>query len=116
MAEERGVTAAAEGLFDWLKKKHLLKKLPSILALFDQVSDQSGEITAKVVSAFPISTTLNNEISAKIKKTFKLSNIIIEETIDKEVIGGVKIIIGDSVIDGTVKKRLNNLKTRLINT
>ncbi len=39
--------------------------------------------------------------------------IVVNQVIDPALIGGVRITIGDDVIDGTVRTRLDDLRLRL---
>ena len=42
--------------------------------------------------------------------------VILKQKVDKKVIGGMKLEFDDYVIDGTVLKRLEMLKTAIVNT
>ncbi len=54
-------------------------------------------------------------ISKKKKKLSKVTDKKVKLTnkIDETLIGGVKIILGDKVIDGTIKKKLNSIESSL---
>jgi len=41
------------------------------------------------------------------------SDIVIKNRVDETLIGGVVIYLGDKVIDGSVKKKLSDLKEEL---
>ena len=45
--------------------------------------------------------------------TNDIKEIKIEQSIDPELIGGIKVKINDLVYDGSIKGRLENLKRRL---
>ncbi len=69
-------------------------------------------LEATVISAVAIS----EEQSEKIKKSLKVvtgNDILIKNKVDETLIGGVVIYIGDKVIDGSVKKKLSDLKEEL---
>ena len=69
-------------------------------------------LEATVISAVAIS----EEQSEKIKKSLKVvtgNEILIKNKVDETLIGGVVIYIGDKVIDGSVKKKLSDLKEEL---
>lgn len=68
--------------------------------------EKDGVEEADVVSAFPLSPASKK----KIKELFG-KNILINEEIDKSVIGGVRVETNDHVLDLTVRNRLNQLKS-----
>lgn len=76
------------------------------------VNKHKGIVRATAITAVPLSdkdkTILQNKLSTITGKTVKLSN-----EIDKTVIGGILIKIGDKVIDGTIKSRLEEMKESL---
>ncbi len=52
---------------------------------------------------------LEDAFSKKLSKNIKLEN-----KIDKDLIGGVKVVIGDSVWDGTYRSKIEDLKTSML--
>lgn len=113
VAEDKGNKEAAKQFFNWLKRKNYLKQLPAIFVALDQVLADQGKIVAKVITRYPLSVSNKSEIKIKIGKIAKTDQVEIKEIIDERVIAGVKIIIGDKIIDGTIKSRLNSLKQQL---
>ena len=53
---------------------------------------------------------MESSLSKKLNK-----KVILSSTIDENIIGGIKIRIGDRLFDGTVKSKLNKLKEDLLN-
>ena len=51
---------------------------------------------------------LETELSKKYNK-----NVTLENKVDKNVLGGVLVRLGNTQIDGSVKTRLNNIKDQL---
>lgn len=76
------------------------------------VADAAGALVATVTSAVPLSgsqlTTLEKTLGARHGKTLRV-NLIIDPTI----VGGLRVQIGDDVIDGTIASRLADLRIRL---
>ena len=70
----------------------------------------------KVISKTVIPLT-EHEKSALIEKleTKYKKKVLLEEQIDKSLIGGVYIRVGDEVIDGTIKAKFDEIKKRVIN-
>jgi len=65
-------------------------------------------IDAKVISAYELSADNIEKIKTNLESSLnKKVNII--SSVDKSILGGLKIIIGNRVIDGSVKARLSSL-------
>lgn len=88
----------------------------SIVEEFKELADISRNIAkAELFSAQEVSEdnvkTLAEQLSASTGKT-----VYLKQTIDPSLIGGIKIRIGDQIIDGTVAKKLEMLKLKLLQT
>ena len=95
-----------------LKKKNRLNLLPSIASYFQEiVDDNAGIVRGEVTAAVSIEKDLSDMESSLSKKLNK--KVILSSTIDENIIGGIKIRIGDRLFDGTVKSKLNKLKEDL---
>jgi F-type H+-transporting ATPase subunit delta len=70
------------------------------------------QIMVEVVSAIRLDDNLMKEIKENIDKKTKL-DVRLKNVVDKNIIGGLLIRIGDKIIDLSVKSRINDLKTRL---
>ncbi len=88
--------------------------LPEISAQFAAlVNAQSGVSDATVYSAFPIDAGQLADISAALEKRFgRKLNPKVE--IDASLIGGVRVVVGDEVLDTSVKARLEQMKAALV--
>ena len=84
-----------------------LAALPEIAAQFKAlVNAQSGTSDAIVYSAFAIDGAMLAEVVAALEKRFdRKLNARVE--IDADLIGGVRVVVGDEVLDTSVKARLD---------
>jgi F-type H+-transporting ATPase subunit delta len=77
------------------------------------VADQSGHSIATVTSARALPAAqlaqLQTVLSAKYGKRLKINEIV-----DAAVIGGVRVQVGDDVIDGSISRRINDLRLQLV--
>lgn len=90
-----------------------LDLLPQIRAQFEQLkSEHEGEAEAEVVSAFPLSDAELGSLTATLEKRFK-RKIRPAVRIDKDLIGGVKVTVGDEVFDASIRARLASMATTL---
>jgi len=62
----------------------------------------------KVVSAYPLKEEVLQKLQEKLEKKLG-KHINIEPIVDKSILGGLKLIIGNTIIDGSVKARLTAL-------
>ena len=90
-----------------------LAALPEIAAQFAAlVNASSGVSDAHVFSAFPIDGAQLAEVSAVLEKRFgRKLNATVE--VDPELIGGIRVVVGDEVLDTSVKARLEQMKVAL---
>lgn len=97
----------AKSLASYLQQEKRTSELDAIMreAKFLR-QKQLGVVEADVTTAFPISKS----VELKIKKILG-SKTLLNETIDKNVIGGVRVETNDHVLDLTVRNRLNQLKS-----
>ncbi|MCP4571806.1 MAG: F0F1 ATP synthase subunit delta [bacterium] len=76
------------------------------------VEAEKGVVRAQVVTAITLSDDLSEQLNAKLAaRTGK--TIILEKRVDPAVVGGVKVTLGDYVLDGTVRTNLDQLKKTL---
>jgi F-type H+-transporting ATPase subunit delta len=90
-----------------------LSALPEISVQFQQlVNAQSGSSDATIYSAFPIAAGELADVVATLEKRFarKLKATVV---IEPELIGGIRAVVGDEVLDTSVKARLQQMKLAL---
>ena len=87
--------------------------LPEIAAQFRALKNaQAGSSDAVVYSAFPIDDKAVAELSGTLEKRFgRKLNITVE--LDASLIGGIRVVVGDEVLDTSVKARLDQMKIAL---
>lgn len=75
--------------------------------------EHRGQQRATVFSPYALSTDLKQEIENGLAKVTG-KTIILEEKVDDTIIGGIRILIGDRVYDGSVVSTLEQLKDTLM--
>ena len=71
-----------------------------------------GVSDATVYSAFPVSAQQLGELSGVLEKRFgRKLNLTVQE--DPSLIGGIRVAVGDQVLDTSVKARLEQMKVAL---
>ncbi len=88
--------------------------IPQIREIFDdQVRAERGIAVAQVTTADPLSDAERDLVRAKLE-SLTGKHVEITQTVDPEIIGGITIRIGDQVIDGSVRNKLERMRQRLI--
>lgn len=90
-----------------------LVALPEVAQQFHAlVNARSGVSDALVYSAFPIDATQLQGVVASLEKRFgRKLNATVQVT--PELIGGIRVVVGDEVLDTSVKARLEQMKVAL---
>ena len=90
-----------------------LSALPEVAAQFHAlVNGASGVADAVIHSAFPMDDAQLGELKGTLEKRFG-RQLSIQVVIDPELIGGVRVEVGDEVLDTSVKARLDHMKVAL---
>ena len=71
--------------------------------------ERTNTIIAKVRTVIPLEDSQKEALKQKLEKTYD-KTVIIEEEIDKSIIGGIIVMVGSDVIDGSIKNRLKEMK------
>jgi F-type H+-transporting ATPase subunit delta len=88
--------------------------LPEIAAQFRLLKNNaSGTSDATLFSAFPLNSDALAEVKVLLEKRFGRS-LNIAVSLDPELIGGIRAVVGDEVLDTSVKARLEQMKVALI--
>lgn len=90
-----------------------LSALPEIAAQFRALMNaQGGSSDAVVYSAFPIDSAAQAGLLAVLEKRFG-RKLNLSVALDASLIGGIRVVVGDEVLDTSVKARLEQMKTAL---
>jgi F-type H+-transporting ATPase subunit delta len=87
--------------------------LPEIRGLFDALKDAAdGVARARIVSAFPIADAELSGLTAALERRFgkKIEATVI---VEPELIGGARVVVGDTVIDASVQGELQAMASHL---
>lgn len=96
-----------------LNRKGRLGHLPAIAAAFDEkVQEAFGRVEVDVYTAAPISPEDLGAIRTRLQQVLGKEPIVHPYT-DGSMIGGLKLQIGDQLIDASIATRLRKLRDRL---
>src|SRR3989338_1944284 len=96
-----------------LQEHNQLVLAPEIEAEFLNYDRESrGVKLAEVASAKPLSREQESQVVKKLND-YVGSDVELKKKLDEGLIGGVVIRVGDEIIDGSVKRTLQELKAKL---
>jgi F-type H+-transporting ATPase subunit delta len=107
------LTGEIENFVRVLAENGRLEVLGDIRAQFDALKNaREGLVEAEIHSAFALEDAQVADLVARLeKKTGR--RVKAKVSVDKSLIGGVKVVIGDKVIDGSARAQLAALETAL---
>jgi F-type H+-transporting ATPase subunit delta len=89
------------------------KNLPEIIdRLVARAAQERNEAVAEVRTAFPIDEARRAKLADALGKATG-KHVTVKVTVDPSVLGGVVARVGDTVIDGTIRHRLEQLRESL---
>ena len=113
VTDKLGMTEPEKNLVNLLIDNKRLSLLPWIHESFVEARKLDSGITdITIISAFELTQKQVDSLTASIEKKFNIKAAPKVE-IDKELIGGVKIVIGDMVYNDSIKGKLEALKKHL---
>jgi F-type H+-transporting ATPase subunit delta len=100
--------------FKVLSRKNRLNVLPYITGeVIQQYNKINGIQTATITSSMPLTPKMRTEVEKIVAKASG-KKVLLEEKIDKELIGGFVLNIGDRQLDESIAGNLNRLRIKLL--
>ena len=96
-----------------LARRDRLDLVPEIATVFRRLLNEHRNVAvAQVTTAVPIDERQQQTIAAKLGQRLG-KTVVIEPRVDRAIVGGVIAQVGDTVIDGSVRGRLERLRRTL---
>ncbi len=109
------LTGDARNFVQVLVQNSRLDLMPLIRAHYEALKrDKEGVLEAKIISALQMNADQVKQLVAQLEAKYQRKVIAQVET-DASLIGGVKIVVGDKVIDATVRGKLDAMAAALVN-
>ena len=97
-----------------VNQNHRLEAIPEIARQFEAMKNQSeGAAEVVITSAFPLEGSALNDLLSSLKKRFGGKELRPTIQVDPALIGGVRIQVGDEVLDSSVKAQLAQMQVSL---
>ena len=114
IADQNNFSKVLKNFLGFVAMKNRLFFLGKIIEGFlNLVSDNKGELKAKLVSSKKLSTEEQKKIQIELSKDFK-SPLNINYEYDPDLIGGLIIQIGSVMVDTSIKTKLKKLEKNML--
>jgi len=112
---ENEVDVTIEEFVNNLRQNGLIGKANEIIKKFIEIyNKENGILQAKIITARELNEEMIEKIKDKLKEEYQAEKIELETMIDKKLKGGIKIIVGEDILDGSIAGRLAKLKNSLV--
>jgi len=96
-----------------LVRQDRLNLLPDILTTFRALlNEQRGIQVVEVITAEPLEPAERDQVAARLAQHLG-HQVVVETRVDPNIIGGLVARVGDKVLDGSVRGRLDRLRAAL---
>lgn len=113
LKNKKGNQLIVRSILEVMHTRNQDQLLPDVSNALKIISDKKNSDTKAVVwTVFPLSSLQLKKINILINKITE-KNTVTENKIDKDLIGGFKITIGDRVLDSSLKHDLINIENLL---
>jgi F-type H+-transporting ATPase subunit delta len=97
-----------------LNSHHRLEILRAVAVVYrGLLNERARKIQVQVKSAVPLTDAEREQLKEMARRRFDLDPVLVE-SVDPAVLGGLRIQVGDHMIDATVRARLEGLKNQLL--
>ena len=111
---DKAVPQEAENLLKLVIQNGRIEALPQITAQYRELlNHENKEADVTIETAFPLSDDQVADLIKALDKKFPGIKLLPKVVVDKDLISGVRVIVGDKVLDGTVKARLAEMQSAL---
>ena len=103
----------ARNLVQVLLHNGRLELVPQVRSLYEALRrEYESVVEAQIISALPVTEEQLAQLVARLEASYQ-RRVKAKVDIDPELIGGVRIVVGDKVIDATVRGKLEEMATAL---
>ena len=114
ISENFNLETLFKNFLNFLILKRRFFYIQQILISFNEIcSEKKGELKAEIKSAKDLSQQEINKITEELSNTFK-SKIKLNYNHDESLIGGLVVQVGSTMIDTSIKSKLQQIENRMI--
>lgn len=103
----------SEITLNFLKVLNDKKRNDDIINIYDAFKDcvdnHKGNVVAKVQSVIPLDEAAKKSLEEKLNQVTG-KTVTVDNVINPEIMGGLIVQVGDKIIDGSIKRKLEHMK------
>lgn len=112
---EEGFTKEVQTFLNLLLDYNHFLQLVDIIDCFNELYNDNKKImVGTAVTAVELDDAQLKALGQSYAKKYDLTSVNLKNEVDKSIIGGVILKVGDCVIDGSVKNKLKKIRAQLI--
>jgi F-type H+-transporting ATPase subunit delta len=97
-----------------MNRRQLL--IPAVATAYTDLLDAAaGRVHARLTFAKAVSDADRDAIAAQLSKVLK-KTVVPHTTVNPQILGGVVVRVGDTVMDGSVRRRLGVVRAKMVGT
>ncbi len=105
-----GADATLLNFFELLIEKHRMPAIFRVRRMFDARWEQTHNILpVQIATAIALDEGVARQLGAQIEQTTG-QKIELTATVDPEILGGIVLRVGNSILDASIRNRLENLR------
>ena len=114
-SKESKESEISRNVVKFLARKRLLSQSKDILGKLEKIiHTEENKIVATISTATKLDDTTKHSLLGSLKKRYEVEEVIIREVVDAKLLGGIKIEVGDEVMDFSVRNKIGKLQAYLI--
>jgi F-type H+-transporting ATPase subunit delta len=109
-----GVSLPLANLFTMILENNRMGYIPLIKDVYRELVDEKeGRVRGILYTAYPLDEGAKKRIEEELKRKLR-KDVVLQVVEDKSLIGGVKVVVKGTIIDGSVKRQLEVLKENIL--
>jgi len=111
---QKEIPEIISGFVRILVKNNQVRNSGKIIDKFNDIYNrENGIIEAEIASREVLSNMLSDKIKNFVKEKHQAKEVILKNVVDKEIKGGIVVKVGDELMDASVAKHLEKLRSSL---
>ena len=108
-------SSETKNFLDFLLEYRRFESLTAIIEAFNTLYDEYKNIASgTAVSAIKLNEDELSRISQAYAKKYGFKELILTNKVDPSILGGIILKVGDRIIDGSIRTRLQQIREQLI--
>ncbi|WP_306455397.1 F0F1 ATP synthase subunit delta [Jannaschia seosinensis] len=113
IAEKMALGSVLTNTLQLMASKRRLFVVPNMIAVLkDMISEEKGEVTAKVRTATSLTEAQSKDLAASLTKATG-RDVKLDVTVDDALIGGLVVRVGSQMIDTSIRAKLDALQNTM---